>query len=206
MTNEDPAPQRPVPHAPDMTDEQQPAERPLGESQEDLRAELEAERARAADYLEQWQRAAAEFQNYRRRSEREREQTMKRLNARLIKALLPVLDNLERALRVLPEDVRQQSWVQGMRLIERQFRSTLEREGLSAIDTVGQRFDPGLHQAAGRQEPEDELGEDVVVEELQPGYRLYEEVLRPSTVKVARRNPDERQSTGAGPADRQPRT
>jgi molecular chaperone GrpE len=76
-----------------------------------------------------------------------------------------------------------------MELIRRQLHSILEREGLSTIDSVGQLFDPRQHEATARHPAEDETGEDTVVEELQPGYRLHDEVLRPAMVKVARRKP-----------------
>jgi len=152
---------------------------------EALRRELEEQRQKAEEYLDQWRRTAAEFANYRKRNDRERELFTKMSNASLIKRLLPVLDDLQRALQTLPDNLRDLTWVEGIILIERKLNSILEQEGLSAIKAEGKPFDPNLHEAILYEETSD-YEEGTVIAELQKGYMLHEQVLRPTLVKVAR--------------------
>ncbi len=98
-----------------------------------------------------------------------------------------MLDNFERALASVPEDLKGHSWVEGITLTEKQLRAALEREGLRAIEAVGQRFDPNLHEAVAHDVSE-EHEEDSVIEEFQKGYKLHDRVIRPSMVKVSRRS------------------
>ena len=153
----------------------------------DLPAQLEAERAKANDYLEQWRRAAADFANFKRRTEQDRAEMAKLFNEGFVKALLPVLDNFERALAAIPADLKTHSWVEGVSLTEKQLRAALEKEGLSAIEALGQKFDPNLHEAVAH-DISDEHEEDSVIEEYQKGYKLHDRVIRPSMVKVSRRS------------------
>lgn len=151
---------------------------------EPLKGELEKAQAEAAEYLEQLQRSRAEFANYKKRNDREREDFIKLANAALINKLLPVLDDCERALQTVPDSLRGLTWVEGIFLIERRLRITLEQEGLTEIEAVGKKFDPKLHHAAVREETTDyEEGE--IISELQKGYKLNDSVLRPSMVRVA---------------------
>jgi len=152
-----------------------------------LRDELEAEKAKANEYLEQWRRAAADFANFKRRSEQERSDMAKLFNESLVRSLLPVLDNFERALASMPEDFKSNSWSEGVGLTEKALRAALEKEGLHAIDALGQKFDPNLHEAVAH-DVSDEHEEDSVIEEFQRGYRLHDRVIRPSMVKVSRRS------------------
>lgn len=151
---------------------------------EPLKGELEEAQAEAAEYLEQLQRSRAEFANYKKRNEREREDFIKLANAALITKLLPVLDDCERALRTVPDSLRGLTWVEGIFLIERRLRITLEQEGLTEIEAVGKKFDPELHHAAVREETT-EYEEGEIISELQKGYKLNDSVLRPSMVRVA---------------------
>lgn len=137
-----------------------------------------------ATYLDQLQRSQAEFANYKKRIERERELYISLANAALISKLLPVLDDWERALETIPDDLRSVNWVEGVALIERRVRTTLEQEGLTEIDAVGKKFNPELHHAVVRQETT-EYAEDEIISELQKGYKLHDKVLRPSMVTVA---------------------
>ncbi len=154
---------------------------------ERLRVDLDAETAKSAEYLAQWQRTAADFANFKRRSEQERSELAKLFNESLVKALLPVLDNFERALGSLPPELKTHSWVEGVSLTEKQLRSTLEKEGLSAIEALGQTFDPNMHEAVAH-EVSDQHEEGCVIEEFQKGYKLHDRVIRPSMVKVSRRS------------------
>lgn len=133
--------------------------------------------ARVNEFEDRWKRAAAEFQNYRRRAEQERLTLLRTANAALIIELLPVLDDLERALASAPETADESEWVKGTRLVERKFRQILERQGVKPIESIGAPFDPKLHEAIGG-------SGDTVTTEYQRGYTFHERVLRPSMVIV----------------------
>jgi len=147
---------------------------------EKLRQALAEERTKAEANLAGWQRAQADFINYRRRSEQEKEETSKFANGLLMFSLLPILDDLERAFASVPPKLDKLGWVDGIRLIERKLRSTLEAQGLSLIKAIDEPFDPNLHEAVRQ----DKGKEGIVVEELQRGYKFHDRVIRPSKVVV----------------------
>jgi molecular chaperone GrpE len=147
-----------------------------------LQKALGEERDKANGYLANWQRSQADFLNYKKRTEQDRYETAKHANAILILALLPVLDDLERALENVPEKLAKSNWVDGIELIYRKFKSILEGHGLSEIQAIGEAFDPNLHEAMLFSEGEEEM----VVEEMQKGYRLHDQVLRPTKVSVGK--------------------
>lgn len=152
---------------------------PEVEDVEALKQALAEERARAETSLAGWQRAQADFINYKRRTEQEKEGIGRFANSMLVVNLLPVLDDLERALDSISDDI-ELGWVDGIRLIERKLRGILESQGLSPIKALGEPFDPYLHEAVRQ----DKGKEGIVVEELQKGYKLYDRVIRPSKVVV----------------------
>lgn len=141
-------------------------------------ATLTAERDQ---YLDQLQRTAAEYANYRRRTEQEREQQRLAANERLLRDFVPVLDDLQRGLEAIPEDEQGSPLAEGMRLVEQKLVNTLRRYGVTPIEALGQPFDHTIHEAV-----EAEPGGDTVVAIYAPGYRLGEGVLRPAMVKVGR--------------------
>ncbi len=141
-------------------------------------AELEAERD---SYLADLQRVAADFDNYRKRAARDQESLVARAHERLVKELLPVLDDLERALQAA-EEHEEAKLEEGVRLVHRNLAEALEREGLAEIETDG-RFDPHVHEALLSQ-PSD-ADEGSVIDVVQKGYRLGDRVLRPARVVVA---------------------
>jgi molecular chaperone GrpE len=126
-------------------------------------------------------RLAADFDNYRKRVAREQAQLMERATERLVKELLPVLDDLGRAL-VAADEHEEAKLAEGVQLVHRQLSALLQREGLAEIETNG-RFDPHVHEALLSQPSEQEEG--TVLEVIQKGYRLGERVLRPARVVVA---------------------
>jgi len=135
-------------------------------------------------------RLQADFENYKKRVEREREATERHANAGLMTRLLPVLDNFERAVSMLPPNGDVEGSIQhGVVLIFKQLLDELRQEGLTAIDSVGVRFDPHLHDAVAT-DVQKELPHHTVVEEMQRGYMIHDRVLRPSLVKVNIANPD----------------
>lgn len=150
---------------------------------EDVEAQattLEEERTKAESYLANWQRAQADLINYKRRSEQEKEEITKFANSLLMLSLLPVLDDLERALSAIPPKQAEASWVDGIRLIERKLRLNLEAQGLTEIKAVGEVFDPKLHEAMMQGKGE----EGVVISELEKGYKFHDRVIRPAKVVV----------------------
>lgn len=162
-----------------------------GEGRQDTDAEQErpeetAEdndlKAKAEEYLQLLQRVQADFDNFRRRTAQERQETAKYCSQRLATGLLPVLDNFERALKAEGEDL--QGFRNGIELIYRQLRDVLEKEGVKSMEAVGSQFDPNLHEAV-MQEQSDQYDDNVVMEEFQKGYLLADRVIRPAMVKVA---------------------
>ena len=129
-------------------------------------------------------RQMAEFDNFRKRTEKEKSQ-MYEIGAKdIIDKILPVIDNFERGLSVVPEDKKDDSFVQGMEMIYKQLMTTLESAGVKVIEAVGQEFNPDFHNAVMHVE-DDEVGENIVVEEFQKGYMYRDSVVRYSMVKVA---------------------
>jgi len=142
--------------------------------------QLQAENQNLYDRL---LRKQAELQNYRKRTEREKEEFAQHANAELIRALLPSLDGFERALK--SRDVSASNgFYKGMERIYQQLMNVLKREGLTRIEAVGNTFDPHLHQAVESVEDE-QYRDQEIVEELLPGYRFRHRLLRPSMVKVS---------------------
>ena len=151
---------------------------PVEAEPEDQVAALEAERD---EYLNDLKRVAAEFENYRKRVSRDQESLVARAHERLVKELLPVLDDLERALAAA-EEHEEAKLEEGVRLVHRELKAALDREGLAEIETDGV-FDPHVHEALLSQPSEAEEGS--VLEVLQKGYKLGDRVLRPARVVVA---------------------
>ena len=150
------------------------------EDVETLKQVLAEERVKAEGYLANWQRAQADFINYKRRTEQEREEISKFANATLMFSLLPVLDDLERAFTSIPPRLDKLGWVDGIKLIERKLRASLEAQGLSEIKALGEPFDPNWHEAVRQ----DKGTEGMVIEEVQKGYKFRDRVIRPSKVVV----------------------
>lgn len=152
---------------------------------EALRQELEEAKAQAAEYLDGWQRARAEFANYKKRNEQERQELFKLANTTLITKLLPIFDDFERAFQTLPSNLLSLTWIDGVALIYRRLQAILEAEGLTLMETEGQSFDPLLHEAVTYEESE-EHDEGQIIGEVQRGYKLGDRILRPALVRVAK--------------------
>jgi molecular chaperone GrpE len=155
-------------------------ERYIAEEMAALKNELAAQKAQAEANLAGWQRAQADFANFKRRSEQEKEDLIKFANSMLVLRILPVLDDFERAVTSLPEDMRASSWVEGVKLIEKKLRNTLESQGLSPIQATGELFDPRFHEAIRQ----DKGKEGIIVAEMERGYKFQDRVIRPSKVVV----------------------
>ncbi len=150
-----------------------------------LQEKLAEAQAKATENLEGWQRAQAEFSNYKKRISRDQEQLAAEARGRVIKRYLEVVDDLERALKNKPTEGAGAEWAQGIELVCRKLQIYLESEGLTRMDPLGQPFDANLHEAV-TEEKSDEHESGTVIEVLRPGYMLGERVLRPASVKVAK--------------------
>ena len=153
---------------------------------EQLKQTVEQERAKSEEYLDNWRHAAADFSNYKKRAEKEASEMAKFLNATLIARLLPVLDDFDRAMQTIPENLRGLTWIDGIVLISRKMQLVLEAEGLKPIEAVNKPFDPTVHEAVIHEET-DQAEDGTVTAELQKGYKLNDRVLRPTMVKVAKK-------------------
>lgn len=174
------------PEEPSPETEETQAEETPTQDVESLKRALEEERAKAERYLANWQRAQADFSNYKRRTDQERSESAQFANAMLILHLLPVLDDLERALNTVSVELAGFTWLDGIRLIQRKLQAVLEAHGVTEIPVVSQEFDPALHEAVMYAEGE----EGKVIAELQRGYRLHDRVIRPTLVTVGKSKPE----------------
>lgn len=150
----------------------------------EAQAELDKLRAEAEEHKQRLLRTQADYDNFRRRTVKEKEELGKYASAKLITELLPVIDNFERALGLVNDSEEVASYAKGVEMIFRQLEGVLKAEGLSAMESVGTPFNPEFHQAIMQVES-DEYEEGTVVEEVQKGYILKDKVLRPAMVKVS---------------------
>jgi molecular chaperone GrpE len=151
---------------------------------EDARKQIDALTQERTTLYDQLLRRQAEFDNFRKRVDRDRTETYHRSRAEFLLELLPVVDNFERALASAKSEGGAESLQRGVELIHKQLKDALMKLGLQEIETVGQSFDPHLHEAITI-EPTDAHQENTVIEEFQRGYKLGDRLLRPAKVKVA---------------------
>jgi molecular chaperone GrpE len=151
-----------------------------------LEAQLTHERERAESYYASWQRAAADYQNFKRRVDQERSEFTQIANAALIINLLPIVDDLERALENVDAHLAGLTWLDGVRLIHRKFQALLEMSGVREIPADGEDFDPNVHEAV--MYAEGDAGK--VLNVAQKGYTLGGRVLRPAMVVVGGKQPE----------------
>jgi molecular chaperone GrpE len=151
-----------------------------------LKKDLDASKAKAAEYLDGWQRSRAEFANYKKRQELDLANLRTISASTLIAKLLPVLDDFDRATKTLPPTLQDLTWIAGVMLISRKLQLILEGEGVKPIEVKpNDVFDPNIHEAVSHDEAEG-IESGHVIEELQKGYKLNDRVVRPSLVRVAR--------------------
>lgn len=153
---------------------------------EELQKRLSEEQVKAERYLSNWQRAQADFENYQKRTERDRCDISDSARNSVLMGILPVADDFELAMKVMPKEVPAE-WANGIKMIERKLRGFLDNLGVFAIETVGKPFDPKYHEAVMKADGE----EGTVVQELRKGYIIRDCVLRPSLVAVGNGNKPE---------------
>lgn len=138
---------------------------------------------RVAELTQGWQRCQADFTNYRRQTQEDRKKLIRMANADLMTEIIPVLDNFQLAAKHIPAELLDNNWTQGIKQIEKQLEDILANEGLKKIETIGQEFDPHLHEAI--EHIKSDQPENSIVEELTSGYEFDGQVLRPAKVKVS---------------------
>jgi molecular chaperone GrpE len=151
----------------------------------ELQKQVEDARNQANEYLDGWQRARAEFANYKKRVERDQSQTYQNAAGSIIKRYLAVVDDLERALKNRPKEGEGAAWAEGIELIYRKLLALMESEGVTPMNAQGEMFDPNLHEAI-LTEDTDQYESGQITEVLQQGYMQGDKVLRPAMVRVAR--------------------
>ena len=149
-----------------------------------LKEEIESLQHQSEEYLDGWQRERAEFANFKKRTDRERQQLQHSISGNIIRKYLEILDDLERALQNKPTDDEGASWAEGIELVYRKFLTALEAEGVVPMEVANQQFDPNLHEAIS-QEPNNDYESGQVIEVVRNGYMIGDRVLRPATVRVA---------------------
>lgn len=160
------------------------SEKPARE--ETLEDRLSAKEKEARENYDRWLRATAEFENVKKRLEKEKNDTYKFSNERLIKELLPVLDNLERAVDHGEGGQETKAVIEGVEMTLKGFRSALEKFGVTAVEALGREFDPNLHEAVMVQEDARHPG-GTVLHQMQKGYLLHSRLIRPAMVVVSKR-------------------
>jgi molecular chaperone GrpE len=169
-----------------VTDQNAEGAAPAGPAPETLQKNLQEAQAKAAEYLEGWQRARAELANYKRRIEKEQAEAYQQAAARIIARYLEVLDDFDRAMQERPaaENGDLAKWADGAALIYRKLKNVLEAEGVTRIEAEGKEFDPTVHEAV-TQEPCDTHPTGHVIGVVRQGYKLGDRVIRPALVRVA---------------------
>jgi molecular chaperone GrpE len=143
-------------------------------------------KAQAAENLDGWQRARAEFANYKRRVEAERAELAASAGAEALKRVLPAVDDFERAMQTLPDDLKDHPWISGVVMVQRKLNAALEQTGITPlVINPGDAFDPNIHEAITH-EDSDQFGSEQIIGEVQRGYKIGDRVLRPAMVRVAR--------------------
>ncbi|MGD8814955.1 MAG: nucleotide exchange factor GrpE [Anaerolineales bacterium] len=150
-----------------------------------LRTELDEARAEAQEYLDGWQRARAEFANYKKRVERANQDSYKRVTGDVLSRYLSILDDMELALKDRPREGDAAAWAEGIEMIYHKLLGMLEAEGVERIQAQGEVFDPSLHEALSHEESS-EYENGQIIEVIRQGYKLGERILRPSLVRVAK--------------------
>lgn len=148
---------------------------------EALIQQLKEAESKVIEYKDGWARSQAEFQNFRKRVDRDNELFKASTKGDIIKKVLPALDDLERALQNRPTD---DAWANGVELVVRKFQNILDMEGVKKIEAKGLAFDPNFHEAISH-EPSDEVESGHVIDVVQNGYVIGERVIRPALVRVA---------------------
>lgn len=138
------------------------------------------ERARSQANMDGWKRCQADFVNYKRFAEQDKQDTLKYANINLLSSILPMIDDFERGLSAIPPEAEKEKWVEGLKHIDRKFKDTLHKLGITHIKAVGLEFDPHVMDAISTAKGK----KDIVIHEVEKGYKLWDKVIRPAKVIV----------------------
>ena len=153
--------------------------------EKNIKKELELTKEKAQEYLDGWKRAKADYLNLKKDTEKRQSEIIQFANAALVAELIPIFDHFKLALRHVPDDQQDVEWVQGFFHIKKQFEDFLKNLGIEEIKTVGEKFNPELHEAVAHEENE-EFDADKIFEEVKSGYTLHGKVVSPAQVKVTK--------------------
>jgi molecular chaperone GrpE len=167
---------------PDLEDELE--EHSLEEQVAALQVSLDEIKIKAEEYLDGWQRARAEFANYKKRILRDHTEIHQSARGEVIKLYLDIADDLDRALQEKPADGEGETWADGIEIIFQKLSTRLELEGIKPMNPLGEEFDPNIHEALMKEES-DEYESGQIIEVMQEGYWIGDKVLRPALVRVA---------------------
>jgi molecular chaperone GrpE len=186
--NQEPAASQEITVSEEMTPTQPEGELPIEEAEPiidiaSLQKERDEARGLASEYLDGWQRSVAEFANYKKRVERDREQTQQNLTGTVVKRYLEVVDDLERAFKTRPTDGEGAAWADGIELIYHKLLVILDSQDVKPMDALGQPFDPNRHEAIGHMESSI-YPSGHIAEVIQNGYLVGDRVLRPALVRI----------------------
>jgi len=177
-----------------MSEENNHNEAPIRKPAEELESLLEAEKRRSQDYLSRLKYLQADFENLRKRCDREVQQASQYSNERIVISLLDVVDELELAIKTAQEANSAQALIVGVQMTLKHLRKVLEQEGVTPIEAIGKPFDPSRHNAISAEE-RDGVNDCDVIEEVRKGYMMKGKVIRPSIVKVVICKPSKSQNT-----------
>jgi|FLYN01.1.fsa_nt_gi molecular chaperone GrpE len=169
----------------EQTTEAQATAEAVMSDQQSLAEQLAKAEAQAKEYLEGWQRARADYANYKKRVERELQESYQNASVDLLTKLFPILNDFERAMSNVPSELEGHTWLEGVMLIQKKFQKLLEENGVAVVDPTDEPFDPNFHEAVGTDE-DTAVQSGYVTATLQKGYRVGDKVLRPALVRVAR--------------------
>lgn len=149
----------------------------------DFNQELENLKKQCEEYLNGWKRAQADYQNLKKETASKNQELANFIQASLLLEILPIINNLKVALGHIPSEQKEEAWVKGIAHIYRQFADWLKNQGIEQIKTIGEKFNPELHEAVG-QETNEEVEDYIIVKEISPGYLLNKTVINPAKVVV----------------------
>ncbi|MDD5342204.1 MAG: nucleotide exchange factor GrpE [Patescibacteria group bacterium] len=163
---------------------QTPSEQKTSEADASTKGELEKLKKQAEEYLNGWKRAKADYANLQKETDKRQLEFVQYANEGLLRELLPLVDHFKQAFKHLPEDLKASDWVEGIRHIQTNLEKTLAYFGVKEIPTVGEKFDPAVHEAVEQIQSEEASG--TIVEEVKTGFSLHDKLLMPARVKVAK--------------------
>ncbi len=152
---------------------------------EELQAKLTQAESQAEENLNGWKRALADYSNFKKEQEKRQKEIIEFANASAVAEFLPIYSHYKLALKQIPAEAENQDWVKGVEQIQKQFQEVLKNYDIEEIKTVGEKFNPELHEAVAHEEKEG-FESDVIFEETQAGYTLGGKVINPAKVKVAK--------------------